>query len=339
MKRILVKLALASMTIPVMLNASEIGGICNTALSQGIRDNYYLLSERLLFQSYQQRLCDARYSNYDSFKSGSSKFGLSVPVAEGLMRLSGSSGNKGKQFSERYSKFCSATYFDKEYKERFSSYASQVSTVLAENWSRCHELHVDAWVKRNEYGVFIDVIPQDNFSDFTVTVENRKLEPGLIKISHVSPSNSLTCSRGSSLIVPGQTEIERNIFQMTCTKSPLRNINFSIETNAGASNSVNIPSNNSKFIELDDRNRYLQSQLTSLRAQITTLEAELTTLEKRHPSGQLKVADLCFAPVQFSLCTNGNDSASWFWGSNPCPSGYRLTSEGSTTALMATACQ
>ena len=275
MKMFITAVPLIMLVAPSLSQGSdEIGAVCNAALSQGLRDNYFLLTERQQFESYQNRLCDARYSSYDAFKSGATNLGLSVPVAEGLLGLSGSTESRSGQFSEKYSKYCSSTYFDKEYKERFSSYSNQVSDVLAQNWVRCHELHLDAWVKRFEYGVSIDVVPQDNFSDFTVNVENKKLDQQNIIISNISPNNGITCTRGGQQVNPGTTSIERNIFQLDCVKSPLRSVSFSLETNAGVSNVVNVPANNSKFLELDDRNRELQRQIGELRASLISVDAE-----------------------------------------------------------------
>lgn len=65
----------------------------------------------------------------------------------------------------------------------------------------------------------------------------------------------------------------------------------------------------------------------------------ISALEDRFKDHKLKVGDTCFRPVKFSLCTNGTDAASWFWGSAICPPGYRLTGEGTTTALMSVACE
>ena len=131
MKMFITAVPLIMLVAPSLSQGSdEIGAVCNAALSQGLRDNYFLLTERQQFESYQNRLCDARYSSYDAFKSGATNLGLSVPVAEGLLGLSGSTESRSGQFSEKYSKYCSSTYFDKEYKERFSSYSNRPDSAI-----------------------------------------------------------------------------------------------------------------------------------------------------------------------------------------------------------------
>lgn len=249
---------------------ATVGAVCNAALSQGIRDNYFVLSEREMFESYQRRLCDAKFSSYQSFSESAGSLGLSVPIAEGIIGLSGDNASKGGRFQESYSKYCSATYFDSEYKQRFTSYSSQVSSVLATNWVRCHELHLDAWVKSNNLGTFLDVVPQDSFAEFTVILDNKKVQAGNVKINNISPQDNVTCSRAGQPVVPGKTEVNQNKFSLTCTKHPMKEVQFSVETNSGVSNVVRVPANASKFRELDDRNRELEAQITSLRQQLAS---------------------------------------------------------------------
>lgn len=299
----IVKVFLLSASLNLSTSAAAtddgVGGVCNAALGQGIRDNYHLLSEKQQFDSYQQRLCDAKYSSYDSFRTGATQLGLSIPIATGLLGISGGSSTQDKDFSEKYSKFCAASYFDKEYKEKFSSYVSQVSTVLADNWLRCHELHLDAWVKRNQYGVSISAIPQDTFSDFTVNVETRKVETGKVVIGNISPAGLVKCMRNGEEVAPGKTEVQQNQFQLDCTKSPLRDISVSIETNAGVSNSVKIPANTSKIIELEDRNKALQAQIVELRGE---MKGQLTAITKEVDKNRYGIEHLSFT----SVCTKDN---------------------------------
>jgi len=108
--------------------------ICNAALSSGIRDNYYVLSEREQYEQYQKRLCDARFSSYQSFQQGASSLKLDIPLAEGLLGLSGSSENRTGKFSETYKNYCESNYFDSQFRQRFTSFSSRVSVALTDSW-------------------------------------------------------------------------------------------------------------------------------------------------------------------------------------------------------------
>ena len=57
--------------------------ICNAVLSSGIRDNYYLLSDKDQYVQYQKRICNANFSSYGQFTQDSASLGLDVPLAEG----------------------------------------------------------------------------------------------------------------------------------------------------------------------------------------------------------------------------------------------------------------
>ena len=230
---------------------ADIGKVCNAALSQGLRDNYETLRDQEIFESYQNRLCEAKYQNYQSFNSGATKVGLSVPLAEELLDIGGDSQSKNSKFSEKYSKFCAASYSETIYRSRFQQRINTVSSVLANNWRSCHELHLSTWLKDRQLGLYIDVVPQPDYSQFTVQVKNRTQIAGKnVMVLNISPANGVLCSRGGNPIIPGETEIESNTFEISCTKHPVREIQFSMETNAGPSNVVEVPSESDKIAEL-----------------------------------------------------------------------------------------
>jgi hypothetical protein len=83
--------------------------ICNTAFSQGIRDNYFVLSENDQFKFYQQRLCSANFTSYQSFRSSATGLGISIPLAEGLLGLSGSDEQNLRSFCNSTKAFAKIT--------------------------------------------------------------------------------------------------------------------------------------------------------------------------------------------------------------------------------------
>lgn len=273
-------LALSLMLLCETVWSQGVGSVCNAALGQGLRDNYYVLTEREQFETYQKRLCDAKFSTYESFKEGSTSVGLSVPMAEAFLDLSGDTSSRSQQFSAQYAKFCSASFFDSSYRSKFAQYASQVSSVLAANWARCHELHLDAFVKTTHLGTFIDVTPQESFASFTVHVDVKKISTGSVQILHISPED-VTCSRATQPVLPGKTSIKTTKFQLTCSKNSAKEVQFSIETNGGPSNTVKVPANNSKFLELAEKNNELLSHVIHLRQALgLTTAAHAQLVEK-----------------------------------------------------------
>src|SRR5688500_9124936 len=75
----------------------DVARVCNAVFSHGIRDNYELLSEREQFQTFQDRLCQAKFESYQQFKEGGSAFGIDIPLAEGILGIGGSSNEKAGQ--------------------------------------------------------------------------------------------------------------------------------------------------------------------------------------------------------------------------------------------------
>lgn len=296
--------ALATLLLATAVHA-QVPEICNAALSGGIRDNYYVLTEREQYELYQKRLCDAKFSSYQSFQSGASSFKLDVPLAEGLLGLGGSTENKSSRFQEAYSRYCESTYFTSQYRDRFVSYTSKVSVALTESWLECQKTHVNAWLTANQRGVFISVTPQENFADFTVSVTrkgNVDLKP--IRINDITPAGVFSCVRNGQSFGAGAT-VTQNEFQFTCTKPQHRTVAIAIDSNDGVSNTVNVPASVSKLAELNDR----------LLVQTTSLKEAMQSMHERTNSRFSKIR-FTKACVEVQNC-----------GASPpaCPSGFRDT--------------
>lgn len=248
--------------------------ICNAALASGIRDNYYVLTERDQFEQYQKRLCDARFSSYQAFQSGASGFKLDIPLAEGLLGLSGTSENKASKFNENYQKYCEATYFDSSYRERFVSYTSRVSAALADSWLECQKVHTGIWLAANQKGIYISVTPQENFAEFTVNVSRRTATTTPLRVADITPSGVASCVREGKPFGPG-SEAVTNEFAFTCTKPQHRAISISVDTSEGLSNTVLVPAYTSKIAEINDRltreNRQLNDSLRSLEQRLSAI--------------------------------------------------------------------
>lgn len=293
------------------LAQQNIGDSCNAALSSGIRDNYFLLTERELYDQYQNRLCTASYSSYEDFASSGGSLGLNIPIAEGIIGLSGNAQEKSSEFSQRYSAYCSSNFSNTEFSDRFSGFSSTVSSALVENWSICQQSYLTAWMNINSVGVFVDVTPQDDFSRFTVNVTRRSRINDPLVIESLSPEGLVTCHSGGESVEMGKTEFNRNSFLITCEKHPLRPISFALDTSEGSSNAVQVPAQTSQIFEL-------QQQSDSLRIRLAQLEAAIEGVSDEHAAFEGSVR-----------------SALEAWGSGSqdvrsarrmveCPSGYYL---------------
>jgi hypothetical protein len=72
--------------------------VCNVAFSQGIRDNWVLLTEREQFEAYQDRLCRVKIVSYESFVDTGASLGVDIPLAEALIGIFGSFEDKRSPF-------------------------------------------------------------------------------------------------------------------------------------------------------------------------------------------------------------------------------------------------
>lgn len=303
---------------------SQVPEICNAALSSGVRDNYYVLTEREQYEFYHDRLCKAKFASYQDFQSQVSSFKLDLPLAEGLLGLGGSSSDKSAQFSQSYDKYCHSTLFSGEYRDRFVSYTNRVSVALADNWLECQKTHVAAWLEVNKKGVLISVATQANFSEFTVTV-NRKgsVQTRPVVVNNLSPANAFQCTRGATSFGAG-SEVDLNEFQFSCVKPEHRPISFSIDTNDGVSNTVVVPASTSRIQELNDK---IAAQASAMQREIEALRAELRRSAEAVASigsGTLPVPATGSRSDPVGAIWTGEGGKWWL----SCPTGYYVGSIG-----------
>ncbi len=258
------------LVLAVPCSAQDVNS-CNAILADGVRDQYDFFTLREQFELYQKRLCDAKFSSYESFRSGASSLKLDVPLAEGLLGLDGSTESKSSRFQQAYSNYCESTYASSEIRSVFASQLRRVSEALANSWGECHRNHLDAWMELNKTGIFVSFSLESNFRDFTVTVNRRgNIDTRRsVTINDVHPSGRVSCVREGRLVVP-RSKVALNQFSMTCTKEAHHEISFSISTDDGVSNALRVPAETSKLSEMEER---LQMQEADLRATIERLRA------------------------------------------------------------------
>jgi len=211
--------------------------VCNVAFTQGIRDNYFVFSERDQFVIYQQRLCSANFSTYQAFRDSATSLGLDAITAEGMFGLTGTDAEKAAVFSQKYQSFCRDTFFNEQNRQRYQSYISQVSAALTNNWVRCVEAHLNAWLNTN--GVFASVSPFESFSGFVVQVKVKTPVAQPITINALHPDGAITCIRqGQPITQFPSSQINSNEFSLTCHKNPNMSVPFAIDSKVTGSQLV-----------------------------------------------------------------------------------------------------
>jgi len=241
----------------------DIPNICDTAFSKGIRDHFYLLIEQEQFYLYQTMLCNERFSSYQEYKEKMTSLGLSINTSDVVIGLNGSQDNKESTFKENYQKFCSSDYYNEDFHSRYASKIEQINTELVKSWKECSLRYLDAWMELNKKGLYIDITPFANFSQFLVTVTRNSVYTTSNTIESFGTNRS-ECFRGTERIIPGETKINQNEFTMVCSKNPTQEIPFLIETQEGFSNMVTVPKESGRVNELLTEIDRLHSQTNEL---------------------------------------------------------------------------
>ena len=260
----------------------QVGDVCSAVLSNGLRDNFSVLSESARYSQFQSILCNANYENYESFSSGSSSLGLTIPLAESLIGLDGSLESKRSNFNERYSAFCASTHSDDQFQQRFVRDESRINAALHTTWLECHRTHVQMYTRLHEKGIYVSIVPQENFSDLSVHVTRTSPRGGDLEILDVSPSSDLRCMRAGVEFGTGSVVSERE-FEFQCTKPAHRAIALTLTTDEGISNTVVAPSEESRISELNDR-------LLRANSQVSRLETELSRIKQLVESTQIELS-------------------------------------------------
>jgi len=228
--------------------------ICGPILENGIRDNYSIYTSQETYSLYQNALCNTEFDSYASFASSVRNSGLSLRTAEGLLGMSSNTDAARGQFSQQYSRFCSATYDEAASDSQFSRSISRVNTELANVYAQCVK-DISQFMGNRNLDVYIGVSPQSTFDRFSVQVTRRSSSE--TKLTSVLP-NSVACSYGGTPIsLPFVTSLDR--FSLECTKSPNEPVTFSIDTKGeGFSNEVLIPAQRDRLFEMEQKIESLQ---------------------------------------------------------------------------------
>ena len=246
--------------IPLLLTNTAYGSVCSALLDNGIRNNFSVLSTSSQFTLYQKALCNEKYETFKSFSKAVSSQNLDLTTSYGILGLSGDSDSKKQQYKEKYSKFCLATYDNKDVQKTYSSYSNTISIDLARTYTDC-ALGIAAHKAKKNIGLYIDITPQDDYKNFTVRID--RPTSATTTISDISPLTTSCKISGNDVTVP--FSISKAKFTMECSKSREDEVSFQVSTeNEGFSNTVKIPRAKDKLYELEERLRSLEYDLSIL---------------------------------------------------------------------------
>lgn len=284
----------------------DIGAVCNVALDAGLRNRYDVLTEQERYSQYRNRLCQIEASTLEQFEGRAGSLGLNIPLAKGMLGLSGSRSSQSGRFQSAYSEFCASTYADNTFRSRFSQSIAEVNETLANNWERCHSQYLNTYLQLNQTGTFISFVPQDDYQQFTVEVTRKDTRVGDTSIENISPE-SVRCRYGSQDVIPGATTIDSNNFTLNCVKPEYSEVRFSLMTQAGVSNAINVPMDVLKYQELEEKYRFALSRLDNTDNELENAHNRIRQLESRK--------------IQFKkVCQRRNADCSA--GRPACPSGF-----------------
>ena len=246
--------------------------VCNVVLSD-IKDHYSYYSSKEIFDEYKSQLRRVDSSSYSQFKSSVQTIGLSLPVAEDLLDLKGSDTEKSATLQSKYSDFMNSTYEQYKRKDVLSIQKDSASRDLAEAWNKCYQIVSNTLLGQN--GTFIDAKPMGGFGRFLVTVHTQTPHAGdKVNVKAIEPTRYVKCYHDDALVTSA-TVLDSTTFDLTCEKEASFATPFSVETSAGKSQVVNLPSASSA---MDD----LVSSVQSLRVELANMVTKLTAAEEQH---------------------------------------------------------
>jgi hypothetical protein len=236
------------------------GNVCTALLDNGIRDNFSVLAKSSQFQIYQSALCKEKYDNFQSFSKAVSSQNLNLTTSYGILGLTGDSNSNRSNFKEQYAKFCSATYDSSETRATYDSHSNVINVDLAKAFNQCVST-IATHQAKSGFGLYIDITPQDDYSNFTVRI-NRPTSATTM-ISDISPPTTTCKISGADVVVP--FAVSKAKFTMDCKKDSKSSVVFQVSTeNEGFSNTVRIPNSKDRLYEFEARLRSLEYDLSIL---------------------------------------------------------------------------
>lgn len=280
---------------------------CKPILSDGIKNNFQVFSVETLFNKYKNRYCDTRAKFKERIKSGNADG--EADILGGLLgKADGNASYTDNELDYLYTNICESTFRQSDFSKTFFENRNTLSAELAKEWNRCNEIHGQILLAR---GTYISVSPSDDFSNFSVDLRT-KLAEGSADITGISPAN-VECSTSGVRIGAFPYNVNgKNELLLNCTKSPLVNIDFKVNTSAGISNEVRLPAQKSKLSELNTEIALLKKDISVLGGETKNLQNEFDN------SGHIKECRVCFSakPSQDKRECNKQDNVCSRWSKN-----------------------
>jgi hypothetical protein len=270
--------------------------ICSTAFSQGIHDNYGVLSKEYQFTLFKDRILSLTSDTFQNFTQSAKAVGLNIESVYGILGLTGSDDEKAQQFSSHFNDFKHSTYSETQYSQFFQSNQAVIDQGLLDSWRKCSTDFYNAWRAANSTGVSASIGPVAGLGIFVVTLHISPPVLSSVKITGINPIGLLQCASGAGMpVVPDNTMITTADWSMTCYKDPALEFSFNVSTAAGQSSFVKLPKATSDLDELRQTIDGLRAILNGLKSekdqQIAALNAQVANLDTKQSSAIKDVAD------------------------------------------------
>jgi hypothetical protein len=248
--------------------------ICSTAFSQGIHDNYGVLSKEYQFTLFKDRILSLTSDTFQNFTQSAKAVGLNIESVYGILGLTGSDDEKAQQFSSHFNDFKHSTYSETQYSQFFQSNQAVIDQGLLDSWRKCSTDFYNAWRAANSTGVSASIGPVAGLGIFVVTLHISPPVLSSVKITGINPIGLLQCA---------------------CYKDPALEFSFNVSTAAGQSSFVKLPKATSDLDELRQTIDGLRAILNGLKSekdqQIAALNAQVANLDTKQSSAIKDVAD------------------------------------------------
>jgi hypothetical protein len=310
--------------------------ICSAAFRDGLRENYEVLTVKQRFDKLRSQLLSIKSETYSDFvqRATSASAGLEIPIIDSMLGFSADASSLYKQqhFKERYEQLRTDVNFQQQVYESFKSNSSVLNVGLVAIWNDCAANWLDAYIRVNTAnGVFLDIAPFDETAGFVARVTVRSDAIRARKVIGISPADAgISCVTSAGASIASNTTFNTQRFELTCRKSPDRTIPFSVTTEDGVTNTVNVPSRTSKLLEMRETFDELLRTVGRLRESLTSAQNEVANLKKGltvDANGNVTIANQFSAPNNKSeSCVDVGLSPAQRSGTDPnfCPDGLFL---------------
>lgn len=233
-------------------------------------------------------MCSTHFTDSTSFQSAAASLGVSIPVASGLFGLNGSSANSNKDVRNAYTNVCENHHYIDIGSNVSYLQSTEVTAAMAAAYKFCVEHLAHIFTAISQDGIVIQDFVMSGQNAFQFKVHDYA-GAAIGRIMNVT--GATTCILGGKKYVRGtpvdftHARVEMNGM---CQRRSRDRQSVSFDTNAGVSNSVDIP-------EVSSRIQTLSAEIATLRNRISSLQGKVV------PKGAVVAFDRSTCPTGWAV--------------------------------------